>query len=408
MLDSSGSRHDSRRMHALATSNPHGARFRAWLLLACAIGAGAAPIVARAWDWQVDVTPYGELFPGLELSQVPQPGGQAIGGGNGLVSVHLRGADLPRHLRLRIDTPGLREAAVIEVTRDPSDPASLDLHPHFDWDVAALRKLDEVRRQVLSITLSGDGTDEKREVAVRLHPLDDALYYVRENNDRVDLGWAFAGYVNPRDPVVDEVLALARQIDPDFNAAATATQPDLQRVAVIWAALEKRGLRYAAGDPALSSGPTIWSQRVRLPAEVWRDRRANCIDSSVLIASVVERIGLHAFIVLVPGHAFVGFRNGAKDRDAVYLETTLLGAAAEAKGNFAAARAAGARQWRKVANKLDGRHSPDYALVDIGTARAYGIIPIGAGGRSRPTTSGRTPSEVRPTAVGASQKRGSP
>lgn len=110
---------------------------------------------------------------------------------------------------------------------------------------------------------------------------------------------------------------------------------------------------------------------------------------------------------LVPGHAFVGYRTGADGRAAEYLETTLLGARTRAGDmaatNFAAARAAGRQRWRRAAARLDGRHGPDYALIDIGAARAYGIIPIGAAERAM-----RHPPEATPAPAGSSREHGLP
>src|SRR5690606_6818118 len=154
----------------------------------------------------VDVTPAGEIFPVLDLTQRPRTHAAEPGGGTGLVAVRLRGR-LPRALRLVVDTPGLREPAVVERLHDGRDRATrLDLHPYLDWDVAALRGIDGVRTQALRVRLEADGRIEMREVAVRVHALDDAPYFVREGRERVDLGWAFAGYVDPDDPVVDDVL----------------------------------------------------------------------------------------------------------------------------------------------------------------------------------------------------------
>jgi hypothetical protein len=374
-------------MQPLAT----GASRRIARPLAFAIAIATACMSARAgaFDWQIDITPAGEVFPALQLSQAPHRAAAAIGGGDGLVSVRIRGTGAPARVHLRIETPGLRTPAAVDATRGAN--AALVLHPRLEWDIAALRALHAVRRQRMRITLDG----EAREIDVRLHPLDDALYFVREGPDHVDLGWAFAGYVNPRDPVVDQVLALARDIDPDFvtDGRVHDVAANLRRVGAVWAALEKRGLRYASGNPALSQGPVVYSQRVRLLGEVWHERRANCIDSSVLIASVLERLGIRAFIVLVPGHAFIRFDAGTATRDARYLETTLLGArpgqhgsaAADAvdptmaASNFVAALGAGRAHWRRVASRLDGRHGPNYALIDIETARAYGIIPLASG-----------------------------
>lgn len=363
----------------------------------------AAP--ASAFEWQVDVTPAGELFPALDLSQATKRTDRGFGDGNGLVSVHITGADIPDRLVLRVDTPGLRRPAVVDVTQIGKDaPLRLTLKPRLDWDIEALAAMRETRTQMLHVALESSGAAQARDVEIRVHPLDDALYYVREGNEHVDLGWVFAGYVNPDDPVVDDVLALAREIDPDFDVGADDPQRALGRVSAIWAALERHGLRYDAGDPALSRGPEVWSQRVRLADETWRDRRANCIDGSVLVASVLERIGLHALIVLVPGHAFVGYRLDAGRGRAQFLETTLLGVNPSASSaGFDAARRAGRARWRKAAARLDGRHGPDYALIDIGAARTYGIIPI------EPAAAiVRTTSDTGETPAGYSPRRGSP
>jgi len=354
-------------MHSLATHATPRRRGSTSVGLAWTLVFVCAP--AFAFEWQVDITPSAELFPSLELSQTPATP-TSPGNGDGLLEVHVSGSDLPQHLRLQVDTPGLRAPARIEAY---PHGAAIELRPRLDWDSAALRTLQTPRNQVLRISLEADGRPaQTRSVNVRVHPLGDALYFVREGRDRVDLGWAFAGYVDPHDATVDAVLALARSIEADFDTPGENAQDTaLRRVGAVWAALERRGLRYADGDPSLSRGPVVYSQRVRLLDETWQERRANCLDGSVLIASVLERLGLRAVIVLVPAHAFVGFRTATDARATTYLETTLLGAA-----SFANARRAGAARWRKAAAKLDGRHGPDYALIDIATARAYGIVPL--------------------------------
>jgi hypothetical protein len=377
------------------------------LLLAACIGAPAG-----AFDWQVDISPPGDLFPVLELSRVPRAAGAAIGDGNGLVTVRVAGRDLPATLRVRIETPGLLAPAVLDAQPRPADTTLL-LHPRLRWDIDGLRGLAATRRQVMQVTLETGAASETRRFEVRLHALEDVPYYVREGRDHVDLGWAFAAYVDPRDAVVDAVLRLAREIDPRFDEGdsdADNGDPaarDLRRAAAVWAALQQHGLRYDEGDPALSHGPAVYSQRVRLPGEVWRERRANCIDGSVLIASVLERLGMRTFLVLVPQHAFVGFRAGTDSRR-YYVETTLLGARVHTAGQsasagFADAQRAGRARWRSVAARFAGHHGPDYALIDIGTARAYGIIPLAAGERAS-----ENPSEILPAPAGTSRKSGSP
>ncbi len=364
------------------------------LLGAAAVARAAAP------GWSVEITPEGELFPVLDLSQRAPESATSPGGGNGLVIVRVRGDAAASHVRLALDTEGLREPAIVEA--DVASGATLELRPRLDWDTAWLSRLEAPTRQPLQITIECAGcTAETREIPVRVHPLDDALYFVREGRERIDLGWVFAAYVDPGDPVVTSIVDAARESDAAFDRPVDDAGTNVAKALAIWRALARHGLRYADGDPALSRGPVIYSQRVRLLGEVWNERRANCVDGSVLIASVLERIGVPAFIALVPGHAFVGFR-AVRGGGIEWLETTLLGRATSADEadivvNFEAARAAGNARWRRSANRFDRRHAPDYALIDIGTARSYGIIPVGAHGENR----GR----AGPSAAGLSRKR---
>jgi len=67
------------------------------------------------------------------------------------------------------------------------------------------------------------------------------------------------------------------------------------------------------------------SQRVRLPRESLADKQANCIDGTVLFASLLEGISLSPAIVLVPGHAFVAWDTWRDSNEWKYLETTMMG-----------------------------------------------------------------------------------
>ena len=53
-------------------------------------------------------------------------------------------------------------------------------------------------------------------------------------------------------------------------------------------------------------GNSVALQKIKLPAEVLQQRSGMCIELTVLLASAVEKIGLHSEIVIIPGHAFLG------------------------------------------------------------------------------------------------------
>jgi hypothetical protein len=292
-----------------------------------------------------------------------------------------------RAVRLRVETDGLLAPATIDTTIDGTG-APIELRPRLAWDRAQIETLAAPRIQHLHVRIEIDGLPyEQRDIVVRLHPLDEALYYVREGRERVDLGAVFAAYVDPSDPVVDEVLALAQTFAPDVASPVDSVDAPMDRVRAVWNALELHGMRYAGDDPAVARGPSIFSQRVRLLADSWNERQANCIDSSVLIASVLERLGIRSFIVLVPRHAFIGFYAEDGENGVEFLETTLLGAVPAAgtpagttaahPSSFETALSSGRARWNRSAAKFDGKHRPDYQRIDIRLARMHGTLPIG-------------------------------
>ena len=67
------------------------------------------------------------------------------------------------------------------------------------------------------------------------------------------------------------------------------------------------------------------TQRVRLPRESLADKEANCIDGTVLFASLLEGISMNPAIVLVPGHAFLAWETWEHSETWRYLETTMIG-----------------------------------------------------------------------------------
>ena len=357
-------------------------------------------------DWQVSVTPFDEVFPALELSQArrhvaPASPDHILGDGSGLIAVRVRAHRAGERVRLQIDAAGLDAAVRFEATLAQAN-VDYELHPPLAWDGPRLQAQSAPLATRLQFKLERDDVAAgMREVAVSLRPLDEALYFVRDGNDSVDLSWIFAAYVDEHGAAVDQILEAAGKnaIVDKFDGYAGA-DPDrvYGQVWAIWQALTDHGIRYSGADPAIGRGPRVFSQRVRFIAQTWADRSANCVDGSVLIASVLQRIGLRSFLVLVPGHAFVGFYTDADAQHAAYLETTLLGASVPAPAKypdfasavpptrdnraslagFAAALAAGRAHRARIANKLDGRHRPDYALIDISAARAFGIRPIEA------------------------------
>jgi hypothetical protein len=85
--------------------------------------------------------------------------------------------------------------------------------------------------------------------------------------------------------------------------------------------------------PVPYAGPgdnSVALQYIKLPFEVMQQQSGMCIELTALLASAVEAIGLHAEIVIIPGHAFLGVavtQNDSKFEywDAVQVNSNIAG-----------------------------------------------------------------------------------
>ncbi len=119
-------------------------------------------------------------------------------------------------------------------------------------------------------------------------------------------------FVLPRDPAILTIISSARRYligiidDPaagfdGYQEEAAAVDKQVQ---AIWTALvNEYRLQYINPPPAYSKQ----TQRLRTPSEILKSNSGTCIDLALLIASCLEYIGVYPVIVLLTGHAFVGY-----------------------------------------------------------------------------------------------------
>lgn len=152
-------------------------------------------------------------------------------------------------------------------------------------------------------------------------------------------------------------------------------------VAAGFDALHERGIYYA--EP-----PASWAdigQKVRTPAEVLEGRLGTCLDTCVVMAAVLEQIGIHPQIWIFEGHAVLGYWRSRSEAGSVtydptelmnlvdlgdlkIIETTLI---PDPQATFDLALEAG---WRKVHDNL----SEALRVLDVLAARQSRILPLPA------------------------------
>jgi hypothetical protein len=133
-------------------------------------------------------------------------------------------------------------------------------------------------------------------------------------------------------------------------------------LSAVYATLAGLGTRYSNIPDTYFGG---W-QHVRRSREVLEAQSANCIDGSLLFASVLELVGMEPVLILTTSHAYVAVRSAPGSTLVWPVETTLLDTAP-----FADAYRAGIDELL-----ADPGKDPQFGALDIKALRARGILPM--------------------------------
>ncbi|MCC7353875.1 MAG: hypothetical protein IT330_08975 [Anaerolineae bacterium] len=196
-----------------------------------------------------------------------------------------------------------------------------------------------------------------------------------------DLSHHIAAWVQPNDPAIADLARAAKDYLPRgmefgyWEMPRDHAENVRQQVQAIFAAIQARSLEFIHAPVAFGLRETEIHQTVHLPAFSLAHRQANCIDFVVLYASLMERVGLHPAILIVPGHALVGWETWPDSGQYEFLETTW----SRASYTFDAALAQGNKTYYQFRAFL-GRPIFDprgFALLhDLRRLRAQGVTPM--------------------------------
>jgi hypothetical protein len=160
-----------------------------------------------------------------------------------------------------------------------------------------------------------------------------------------DLSHYYGAWVTPRVEAVQQRIRRAADLAPNRLICGYQGNPDAvgPQVAALYQSLREAEIVYVNSVIDWGARPEMATQRTRLPRESLRQKSANCIDGSVLLASLLEGATLNPALVFVPGHAFLGWETWDGSNEWRFLETTLIGSA-----DFEAACQSGQRQYERT------------------------------------------------------------
>jgi hypothetical protein len=258
--------------------------------------------------------------------------------------------------------------------------------PTMVYDYEALSKLRQSTPFNVTYTIQRQGEAAKTQSETWIaHQINDcqiasANYYLTKKGliqaAPFNSPLAFAGYVNENHPWIDGLLgeAIQTKLCEGFYGYQLGTKGVGRQVNAIWTALQKRGIRYSSIANSTVSGDNRF-QHVRFVDETITSSQANCVDGSVVFASILRKIGLNVSIILVPGHAYVAVRDEKDEKFLYAIETTMLASGTLADAVLEASNK-GEHALNKIAAKLDDEDEQEFVEINIGTAREVGVQPI--------------------------------
>lgn len=290
--------------------------------------------------------------------------------------------------------------------------------PKVNYKFDKLRKTTQQMplNVVFAVELDGKSAGEKTET-LQVRSINDCPFGVSNDEETLndesfiagsaEIGWMFAAYVNENHPLLDKILqeALATKIVNAFLGYQRDDPAEVARqVFAIWSALQKRGIQYSSTTTTPGGSDEVYSQYVRFLDQSITNTQANCVDGSVLFASILRKISIQPFLVTIPGHMYMGFYLSSDKKDFVGLETTVIGAqnaTDEEKSDEPKAlttlrgkldeKTRGSKDWKTFAKAIqlatddleknkdnfEGNNA-SYQFIDLDEARAEGIMPIPA------------------------------
>jgi len=260
--------------------------------------------------------------------------------------------------------------------------------PKVKFDFEALGRVTQTRpvNVTIKVTRNGKAEDDIDEV-MSLRQINDCPFVVSsptpKKNGKTPIEWhntmfMFAAYTNENHPQVDQILkeAKATGLCNSFHGYQGTEEDVLRQVNSIWVALQRRGITYSS---ITNTTPIkgVYAQHVRFLDESINMTQANCVDGSVLMASVLKKIEIKTALVLVPGHCYLAFysHDPAKGGKLYGVETTMLGSKVGLNDAITAGTFSAEYSLQKNSAKF-GQENSGFLLVELDSAREFGIMPI--------------------------------
>ncbi len=325
----------------------------AFLVAPALVAWSVVPLTEPAWKAHVD--PAGQIYPSMVLAMAtakPTPeaeeksekqaavdekvAAQTLGDPDGWIYVTLTAPADETPIRVTVTCDDVMEPSTYKGVLAKKGEF-YGIAPKIRWKYKDLAKVRQpIPANVVFSVKLGEAEAEEDVRVVTLHTVNDCPYLhieIDHENEQVhvrNLAFMLAAYVNEDHPWIDTLLreAIETRIVESFTGYQLGKEEEVfKQVYAVWNVLQQRGITYSDITRTSVREDTVPSQHVRFLDESIEMKQANCVDGSVLVASILRKIGIDVFLFVTPNHCYLGFFTDRERTNMVGLETTVLGTA---------------------------------------------------------------------------------
>lgn len=281
----------------------------------------------------------GNLFPSAILSVattntqvIPPMSGEYVGNPKSCVAIKLKSGHANTVVRIELaETPFYARSVSTFVL--PKEHTEYIIYPDILWRYNALRDNEQAEPISVVANVEVDGKDQGQKVRTfSVRSINECLLgfnkQLPDGRTRyVSTRLFYAAYVNEENPLIDKVLreALNTRIVRRFLGYQSTPEMVDKQVYALWYVLQKRNFKYSSVSYSSLSSNVVYAQRVRTFEDALNSSQINCVDGSVLFASLLRAINITPVLVQMPGHMFVGYYTDSAKKNLTFLETTMIG-----------------------------------------------------------------------------------
>ena len=281
----------------------------------------------------------GNLFPSAILSVattntqvIPPMSGEYVGNPKSCVAIKLKSGHANTVVRIELaETPFYARSVSTFVL--PKERTEYIIYPDILWRYNALRDNEQAEPISVVANVEVDGKDLGQKVRTfSVRSINECLLgfnkQLPDGRTRyVSTRLFYAAYVNEENPLIDKVLreALNTRIVRRFLGYQGTPEMVDKQVYALWYVLQKRNFKYSSVSYSSLSSNVVYAQRVRTFEDALNSSQINCVDGSVLFASLLRAINITPVLVQMPGHMFVGYYTDSAKKNLTFLETTMIG-----------------------------------------------------------------------------------